>query len=226
WEASSVAFLLPEIQQMTEYTNKKIKGDIHDYKNALPTLSGWSHFIDVSTISTEACLKSVRRWNGIWSAATRRTEGRVHEERSQALLHWFKSIFWLKLGYMISNRTSDHSGSKESIGQQDTDLHPHPYLEDCRKKRKAQEWGDLISGIETKEKKKTTAPTFLLREAFFLVDSSGNISEQGRPSDQFCASIVSSWVGSFPGFNLLVRAIPTMCLQTCFRGDQIYQIWY
>ncbi|KAL5643329.1 hypothetical protein ACJX0J_002211 (mitochondrion) [Zea mays] len=77
--------------------NKKIKGDIHDYKNALPTLSGWSHFIDVSTISTEACLKSVRRWNGIWSAATRRTEGRVHEERSQALLHWFKSIFWLKL---------------------------------------------------------------------------------------------------------------------------------
>ncbi|KAL5644459.1 hypothetical protein ACJX0J_002908 (mitochondrion) [Zea mays] len=97
WEASSVAFLLPEIQQMTEYTNKKIKGDIHDYKNALPTLSGWSHFIDVSTISTEACLKSVRRWNGIWSAATRRTEGRVHEERSQALLHWFKSIFWLKL---------------------------------------------------------------------------------------------------------------------------------
>ncbi|KAL5642837.1 hypothetical protein ACJX0J_002997 (mitochondrion) [Zea mays] len=167
-------------------------------------------------------------------AATRRTEGRVHEERSQALLHWFKSIFWLKLGYMISNRTSDHSGSKESIGQQDTDLHPHPYLEDCRKKRKAQEWGDLISGIETKEKKKTTAPTFLLREAFFLVDSSGNISEQGRPSDQFCASIVSSWVGSFPGFNLLVRAIPTMgaaqsftaCLQTCFRGDQIYQIWY
>nr|ABF70932.1 ribosomal protein S2 [Zea mays subsp. mays] len=39
--------------------------------------------------------------------------------------------------------------------------HPHPYvedmdqkLEDCRKKRKAQEWGDLISGIETKEKKR------------------------------------------------------------------------
>ncbi|KAL5643909.1 hypothetical protein ACJX0J_004829, partial (mitochondrion) [Zea mays] len=119
WEASSVAFLLPEIQQMTEYTNKKIKGDIHDYKNALPTLSGWSHFIDVSTISTEACLKSVRRWNGIWSAATRRTEGRVHEERSQALLHWFKSIFWLKL------HAPGNSGSKESIGQQDTDF---PFL--------------------------------------------------------------------------------------------------
>ncbi|KAL5647949.1 hypothetical protein ACJX0J_042304 [Zea mays] len=172
WEASSLE-------------NKKIKGDIHDYKNALPTLSGWQNPSDDE-----------------------------------------------KHGHFRSLHAPGNSGSKESIGQQDTDLHPHPYVEDmdkkvadCRKKRKAQEWGDLISGIETKEKKKTTAPTFLLREAFFLVDSSGNISEQGRPSDQFCASIVSSWVGSFPGFNLLVRAIPTMCLQTCFCGDQIYQIW-
>ncbi|KAL5643056.1 hypothetical protein ACJX0J_001345, partial (mitochondrion) [Zea mays] len=110
---------------------------------------------------------------------------------------------------------------------QDTDLISHlrrfiyifdngKNLEDCRKKRKAQEWGDLISGIETKEKKKTTAPTFLLREAFFLVDSSGNISEQGRPSDQFCASIAYS----------SSRLCQIEIKQTCFRGDQIYQIWY
>ncbi|KAL5660443.1 hypothetical protein ACJX0J_027568, partial [Zea mays] len=158
WEASSVAFLLPEIQHLIPIgkPNKKIKGDIHDYKNALPTLSGWSHFIDVSTISTEACLKSVRRWNGIWSAATRRTEGRVHEERSQALLHWFKSIFWLKLGYMISNRTSDHSGSKESIGQQDTDLISHlrriylyiRYWQKCgARKRKTSQVTDHITPV-------------------------------------------------------------------------------
>ncbi|KAL5647952.1 hypothetical protein ACJX0J_042307 [Zea mays] len=124
--------------------NKKIKGDIHDYKNALPTLSGWKGL--TLTSSTRSSSNNIR-----WSAATRRIEGRVHEERSQALLHWFKSIFWLKLGYMISNRTSDHSGSKESIGQQDTDLHPHPYvedmdkkLEDCRKNEKPKSGGILF----------------------------------------------------------------------------------